>query len=563
MAEIEDPRHCLVTDGKETNPDYKVGTIQLLGVSSFASVVCIAEVEGQLLVCLPNSVWGKRKTDRSLPGNSFKKSISVEVSAVPSFDREAVVEETSLKVWIGLLAPESEKHINFSGDVIVDKSFDSDGLLDAVPYAGSLVAIAAEHFAFMSAEEGLVEDPLLAGGLEQRVADMETALSGIQAALDSLVAQGGGRARGGTRTAAQKQPQPGVAAEGGSARAGATPKRTAKPPDVFEGLDKTVVDAALQAGVAESHLAEMAQVIRGHPKRMEDIPRPAGTPARRGELSESEDSSEEDGEAEGEAVGLGDGGVAKAIVKLTKVCSVLAEGKIKKKSEIEMLLDQSNLGGSSDGSGLGAGRKNAQALRALKRCLVENPSYIYKAIESNLLTDFSARPSRPGDPMGQATARGWLESRSRILNYTNHVRWSWGVAGIWDDLIRGDVGSARARSALLIAASDQAAIDSGSWLLSNISLLEPVPPFQSFAAHQPPSPQEMQHSALWDPRWFELFLSHVKDLDSYQESRKKLARPSGAGRGGSEEVVRAPKPKVKPKQKPPKQDRESAEGSAN
>ncbi len=65
-----------VTDGKETNPDYKVGTIQLLGVSSFASVVCIAEVEGQLLVCLPNSVWGKRKTDRSLPGNSFKKSIS-------------------------------------------------------------------------------------------------------------------------------------------------------------------------------------------------------------------------------------------------------------------------------------------------------------------------------------------------------------------------------------------------------------------------------------------------------------------------------------------------------
>lgn len=121
------------------------------------------------------------------------------------------------------------------------------------------------------------------------------------------------------------------------------------------------------------------------------------------------------------------------------------------------------------------------------------------------------------------------------MNYTNHVRWSWAVAGIWDDLMRDDVGSARARAALLIAASDQAAIDSGSWLLSNISLLESVPPYQSFSSHLPPSPQEMQHSALWDPRWFELFLARVKDLDSYQESKKKLTKTPGATRVPGEE----------------------------
>ena len=56
MAVIEDPRSFLVTDGKETVADYKVGCIQLLGINSFASVICIAEVGGQLLVCLPNSV---------------------------------------------------------------------------------------------------------------------------------------------------------------------------------------------------------------------------------------------------------------------------------------------------------------------------------------------------------------------------------------------------------------------------------------------------------------------------------------------------------------------------
>jgi len=114
-----------VTDGKETNLDYKVGSIQLLGFNTFASVVCIAEVEGQLLVCLPNSVWSKRSKDRLLPPNSLKKNISVEVAAVPSGDRESVVEEVTLKVWIGLLARESERHVSFSDEVFVEKVFEA------------------------------------------------------------------------------------------------------------------------------------------------------------------------------------------------------------------------------------------------------------------------------------------------------------------------------------------------------------------------------------------------------------------------------------------------------
>ena len=455
---------------------------------------------------------------------------------------------------------ESERHLSFSGEVKVDRGFECEAVVEAVPLAGSLVAIAAEHFAFMSAEEGHVANGAEVTTLEDRVFVMESALNSIQETLQILVVQNGGRGEKAVRASALKKPGSSGQAAATSAAAGATPKRSARPGGAYEGLDRTVVEAALQAGVAESHLEEMANLVRGHPRRTEDIPRPSGAAARRDELSESEDSSDPDGEVEAEGDSAADGGVAKAIVKLTKVCSALAGNK-RKKSELEMLLDQSQLGGSSEGSGLGAGRKNAQALRALKRCLVENPSYIYKTIEANLLADFSSRPTRPGDPMGHATARGWLESRSRILNYTNHVRWAWSVAGIWDDLIREDFGSARARAALLIAASDQAAIDSGSWLLSNVSLLESVPPYQSFAAHQPPSSQEMQHSALWDPRWVELFLSHVKDLDSYQESRKKLSKPANP-KLTAEEVLRAPKPKAKPKTRPPNREREASDGNA-
>lgn len=555
LEEQDTGRDHLVTDGKETNLHYKLGSIQLLGANAFSSVICIAEVEGQLLICVPNSVWHKKSKDKKLlPGPAFKKAIAISVSGVSVLDRESVVESCELKVWVGLLSVESERYLDFADGVdYIEKQFETvNGEEGFLPYAEALVAAASEHFIFLSAEEEVIQEHggERVVGLEDRVMRVEGALSDIQESLSALLAGQGRRDKG--RASTLHQPS-----EGGGKKRGATEKKAAKPSVSFEGLEKSVVEAALQAGIEEEHLAEMANIVRGHPKRMEDLPRPTGVP-KKDELSESEDSSEEEDEAASGALGSADGAVAKAIVKLTKVCSALADGKKKRTDGIESLLDQSQLGASSDGSGLGSGRKNAQALRALKRCLQENPEYIYKTIESNLMTDFTSRVHRPGDPMGQASVRGWLESRSRILNYTNHVRWSWAVGGIWDDLIHERYGSARARAALLTAASDQAAIDSGSWLLSNVSLLENQPPYQSFAAHQVPGPQDLQHSALWDPRWFELFLSHVKELDSYQEARKKLSKPVVKK---PEDPPKTPKtPKGKPKAKGGGRDKDSPEG---
>ena len=85
---------------------------------------------------------------------------------------------------------------------------------------------------------------------------------------------------------------------------------------VFEGLDRTVVDAALAGGVSPDNLAEMAQVLRAQTGRMEDVPRKSGG----NRVEELSDSG-------------GICGIAKAIVKLTKVCSSLADTRTKSKQD--------------------------------------------------------------------------------------------------------------------------------------------------------------------------------------------------------------------------------------
>ena len=49
----------------------------------------------------------------------------------------------------------------------------------------------------------------------------------------------------------------------------------------------------------------------------------------------------------------------------------------------------------------------------------------------------------------------------------------------------------------MVAAADQTSIDAGPWVLSGVALLEPPPPFHSFAPHQSPTPQEMNIHLYW------------------------------------------------------------------
>jgi len=187
-------------------------------------------------------------------------------------------------------------------------------------------------------------------------------------------------------------------------------------------------------------------------------------------------------------------------------------------------------------------------MRALQKCLLEDPKYIFQIMEANLQSDFLARPIQPGEPLASGTTvRGWLTARSRIQLYHNHVRWAWQVGGIWDCLIAGRHEEARARCALLIGAADQASIDGGNWVVSNVALLEAPPPYQSFATHQSPSPLELQHSVLYDHRWAETFLGHLKEVDSFVDAKKKLGSGKGAQKDQAETGTGQPKPKPKAK----------------
>ena len=146
----------------------------------------------------------------------------------------------------------------------------------------------------------------------------------------------------------------------------------------------------------------------------------------------------------------------------------------------------------------------------------------YSAIEENLQSDFQSRAAVPGDGGNPGTVRGWLEHRSKI-SYAGQARWAWQVGAIWQCLIDNKPQEARARCAVLVAAADQSAVDGGSWLLAQTSLLEAPCPFASFNHHRPPGPGELHHSVLLDSRWIETYLAHIKELDGFQEAKRRLS----------------------------------------
>ncbi|CAE7757287.1 unnamed protein product, partial [Symbiodinium sp. KB8] len=299
------------------------------------------------------------------------------------------------------------------------------------------------------------------------------------------------------------------------------------------GLDPATVAAARAAGIEDSALQEMGKLLAA--KRLKK-PEDAGEkPAPAGGAGLDEDDLAEDLEELNLDEPEQDGSrMEAAVLQLTKIVSTLAHPSRPSKPDLDSVLDAGVSSGSNEQQNLGQGRKSAAALRFLTKVYDENPKAIYEALERQMMLDFQVAPPKPGVPDysgGNGTARGWLASKSRIGNFHNHIRWSWQVAGIWDDLVQNNIDRARARAGLLVACADQASIDSGSWVMSTVALLEPLPPFQEFARHTGPQPAESQISALFDPRWGEVFLQVLKDRESFNEAKQKLAQGSRIRKG--------------------------------
>lgn len=488
------------------------------------SIIVITVSGPRVLVAVPEKVWHKKPAKRKMPSLALQKPLLVSVATCSPEERETLLLEGGMKIWVGYITVELAETIDFMGSQDASFSFGEGGVL---PMASALGEVATEHFGlqgYNTAESGA--PGVMAAELQaRRLEAMEEMIKEMRQSIVKLSEE-----KQVVRTPAPKKRH-------FLSGAAAAVQQQREEMGGLGGLDDGAVRAATMSGVPPEHLREVSSILKAKPRRLDDLPRPvragqvAADPL---EQSEEEDLDglplDGDGGAEGESGST----LEKALVQLTLIAGKLSEGK-QKRDPIDLLLDNGGGAASSgDSSSVPYSRKNAAALRALQKALQDKPKLLYQALEANMQTDYLSRPVGPGEPLNPGlTARGWLASKSRVQNYPVHVRWAWQTAGILDCLMTSRYEEARARAGLLLAAADQAAIDGGSWIIGSVALLESPPPFHLFSTHTAPTNMELQHSALLDPRWVETFLSHIKDVETYQETKKKLGKPSG--KGGKEE----------------------------
>lgn len=528
-------RDNFVLLGDRIDFDYKVGFFQLEADSALCGIIAVTEVDGAVLVAVPEALWDRTKAKRILPPDALRKAVRVMVPACIDEDRTSPEAQPSFKIWLGVLKECFEVSVHYDEEETdVQYAFPSDELgIPKLPFAKALVAIAKDHFEFATADEPLVSPSHGAHGLENRMSAVEAVLKELQVGIARL--------------------QPAARLGADAKAAPARPSRKAAElgehsMELPPGLDAGVARQALQSGVSHAALAEMAKMVGGSNfHRGLPVPKHA---ARAPAPLESEEEAEDQEEGDGaDAVGSANP-IEKAIVHLSKIVGHLSkEKKGKADKSLEALLDRAESGGgwgteSKDVTG-GSSRSKAAALRSLKRMVQQRPELIYKALEQRMEEDWTQAGVAPGATASSVTARGWLEHRSKIQNFQVPVRAAWCLAGIWDALRQDRVDEARARAALGVASLDQLGIDKGSWLVASEVVLEDAPPFSSFAAHRPLESWESPHTKLIDERWLDLFLAKLRDIHDFQDKKQKLT----SGSRKTEETSNAAEKKEETKKK--------------
>ena len=288
----------------------------------------------------------------------------------------------------------------------------------------------------------------------------------------------------------------------------------------------------------------MSKLLKGKPQKLGEggLKRPA-TAA--GALSDTEPELIPDGEEHAvvpeDGGGEGSGRVETAIVKLTELCASLAN---KKKESVETLLDGTGLAGSSETSSGPSNRRNAAALRALQKTLQGEPPFHLRIGRKQSHERFHCKTCQPRRANASERHYSKLALQSKPCHEL-HEPGQMDMGSVWDMGLLDSWKSGTSSRQMRPACGGLRSIKHrrGSWVLGNIALLEPPPPYHLFSVHQQPGPMEMQHSALFDSRWTEVFLAHVKEMDSYQEAKRKLGKP------GNPPKEDTPAPKIRPKAK--------------
>ena len=537
-------RSCLALVGPNLEPDlvYPVGQFEVPVVDDplatlNVALVAIAEADDKVVVAVPTNCWHRTIARRVLPPSSLLKPLPLTVDLVDrslSEGEEPRHFETA-KIWVGLLAPSYESAVVFDESVEISPDYQFSATDPALlPSAESLAAAYQQHFAFVSAASGgepratAGASPTIGEPLEVRLKTLEESVHSIATNLQQLL----GSSTGGV-AAALPPKQPTACSPPGLARPVLTP---AAPPGLSaagSAADNDIAASARLAGVPEHQIQEMMKLAMRGRTKLGDLPQTnTKHPRGRNVLSETDEEEEVVAEESGPA---GGDPFATAVTKLTEIASHLTLER-KKAKTLEALLDGAGLGGTSE-SGISTGsRKYAAALRALRNALSKQPEQLYKVLEKNMKEDFYKVSQMPGTSAVQVSARAWLELRSRVQGYQTPVRFLWAVAGVLDALVDNRVAEARARCGLIMAMGDQMAIDRGSWVIASELGLEDPPPMAAFNNHTLPSEAEPPYSKLIDPRWLELVMAKLSDVDNFNEKKKKLGARRQLPPAGDAEV---------------------------
>lgn len=512
---------CVCGPSGEADSDYRVGAFEISPSLEEASVsvpvICISEVDNQLLVAVPGYAWHRTVSQRLLPAKALLRPISVAFATVLNSDSSTIIPDVTIKAWLAFLRPEFEESLDFETEAASSLVFTQEmGMEDFLPAAEALVQIAEDKFNFLSAVSGGAGEPE-ANDADQRIARLEESIIAIRSHLADLSKRPAVNPdqRATPKTAAPLPPKPQASLPGGATGSGGG----------MLGLDPQVVAAALNAGIERSHLEEFSKMMQQKKTQMPDLPK--GADKRR--KTKLDILGETDEEQEEEPVAAPDPSVepvAAALVKLTKIVDKLSSNSRSKGKLLAEVMEDT--GASTDGvsfnTSSGSSKRHAHVLRALRRALRESPGEIYEAMRDKLREDCGSRAEAPGGVSTQPTFRGWVEHRSRLPNINATVRTAWSIAGALDCLEQGRTEEAQCRLLLYLAMLDQVAIDRGSWVLAHAGALEDAPPFAAFGRHVLPDFLEPQHSKLWPSVWADAFMYQIREQDEFMERKSKLGR---------------------------------------
>ena len=259
--------------------------IGLLTVSTLAhnpkvQIIFITEFDGKTLVGIPKSAWHKKTAQRVLVAGWLIKATAIETSACLVEDRENVIPDVTMQLWVGFLKADVIPHVDFSQtEFDAEYTFQVEGTEFCLPHAQALADAANEHFSFFSATDGLpdvegeekpYEEPGSAD-ISSRINRLEGFMEDISQNIRLLMEERGqtfapprtyGPASSFAKPARGAVPSPGRKA---------ALKKTVQPKapgssETFPHLAPDVVQAALQAGIGEDVLSQMSKLVASNPK---------------------------------------------------------------------------------------------------------------------------------------------------------------------------------------------------------------------------------------------------------------------------------------------------------